>query len=148
MDPFVMNFDEHKHSIYESLIEIFGKEFSSLIKKRYDNICYVPYVNYVGIHSYYRFLIACKSKQLTLKFFKISGIDISKYNITNYADELPEDLKTKANNLIGGDYAFEPLFSDAPGGFKSFIPKYADYYTKDEVKLAPYIIRINNTTIY
>jgi hypothetical protein len=133
MDPFVMNFDEYKYSIYESLIEIFGKEFSSLIKKRYDNICYVPYVNYVGIHSYYRFLIACKSKQLTLKFFKITGIDISKYNITNYADELPEDLKTKANNLIGGDYAFEPLFSDAPGGFKSFIPRYANDYTKDYI---------------
>ena len=33
MDPFVMNFDEYKYSISESLIEIFGKEFSSLIKK-------------------------------------------------------------------------------------------------------------------
>ena len=28
MDPFVMNFDEYKYSIYESLIEIFGKGYT------------------------------------------------------------------------------------------------------------------------
>ena len=53
MDPFVMNFDEYKYSIYESLIEIFGKEFSSLIKKRYDNISI--HISSLNFHSLFLF---------------------------------------------------------------------------------------------
>ena len=64
MNPYTLNFNQYKPIILDAIIEVYGSEFSSLITKRYNNICYVPYVNYQGIHDYYRFLIKCKSKEL------------------------------------------------------------------------------------
>lgn len=131
MNPYTLNFNQYKPIILDAIIEVYGNEFSSLITKRYNNICYVPYVNYQGIHDYYRFLIKCKSKELSLKFLQIAGIDISKYNITSYADPLPDELLEKVRGLLGGDYTFEPLFRDAPDCFKAFIPKFKEDYTSD-----------------
>ena len=131
MNPFTLNFNQYKPIILDAIIEVYGSEFSSLITKRYNNICYVPYVNYQGIHDYYRFLIKCKSKELSLKFLQIVGIDTSKYNITSYADPLPDELLEKVRGLLGGDYTFELLYRDAPDTFKAFIPKYISEYTSD-----------------
>ena len=133
MNPFTLDFHKYKSIILDAIIEVYGKEFSSLIQKRYEAIYYVPYVNYQGIEDYYRFLINCKSKELTIKFLKIVGIDTSKYKITSYADELPTDLKEKAKNIFGGDHIFEPLFRNAPDSFKAFIPKYNKDYTEDYI---------------
>ena len=152
MNPYTLNFNQYKSIILDAIIEVYGSEFSSLITKRYNNICYVPYVNYQGIHDYYRFLIKCKSKELSLKFLQIAGVDISKYNITSYADPLPDELLEKVRGLLGGDYTFEPLYRDAPDTFKAFIPKYISEYTSDfilenKLKFINEIKRVGTPTI-
>ena len=152
MNPYTLNFNQYKPVILEALIEVYGSEFSSLITKRYNNICYVPYVNHQGIHDYYRFLIKCKSKELSLKFLQIVGIDTSKYNITSYADPLPDELLEKVRGLLGGDYTFEPLYRDAPDTFKAFIPKFKEDYTSDfilenKLKFINEIKRVGTPTI-
>ena len=133
MNPYTLDFTENKNDILDALIEVYGSEFISLIQKRYNLIYFVPYVNYEGINSYYRFLVSCKSRELSLKMLKIVGVDVNKYDINNYADEFDGELKDICEKLLGGSYLFEPLFRDTPYGFRSFIGKYNDGYTDDYI---------------
>lgn len=133
MNPFTLDFSEHKKEVLDSLLEVFGSKFTSLIKDRYEHIYFVPYVNYEGINSYYRFLIACKSRELSLRMLKIIGVNIDKYGVTSFADEFDGELKDICEKMLGGSYAFEPLFQDTPHGFRSFIGKYIDGYSDDYV---------------
>lgn len=134
MNPYTLDFSKHKKDIQDSLIEVFGKEFASLIKERFKLCYFVPYVNPEGINSYYRFLIDCKSKEFALKMLEIIGIDVDRYQVINYADDFSDELKDLCENLIGGYYSFEKLFFDTPTGFKSFIPKYMDGYPDDYIR--------------
>ncbi len=131
MDPYKLEFSEYNDDVIETLIEVYGDEYASLIQRRYNLIYFVPYVNYEGINSYYRFLLSCKSKDYALKMLKIIGIDVDKYQVTNYADDFGDELKDLCEKVIGGSYTFEPLFRDTPYGFKSFISKYQDGYSDD-----------------
>ena len=136
MNPYTLDFSKYNNDIVDALVEVYGDEFSSLIDKRYGLIYFV---NYEGINSYYRFLISCKSRELSLKMLKIIGVDVDKYQVTNYADEFDGELKDICEKLLGGSYAFEPLFYDTPYGFRAFIGRYNDGYTDDyilEQKLA------------
>lgn len=133
MNPYTLDFTENKNDILDALIEVYGLEFTSLIQKRFNLIYFVPYVNYEGINSYYRFLVSCKSRELSLKMLKIVGVDVNKYDINNYADEFDGELKDICEKLLGGSYLFEPLFRDTPYGFRSFIGKYNDGYTDDYI---------------
>lgn len=133
MDPFTLDFSNNKNEILEALVEVYGDEFASLIKKRFEYIYFVPYVNYEGINSYYRFLISSKSRELSLKMLKIIGVDVDKYQVTNYADEFGGELKEICENLLGGSYSFEPLFYDTPYGFRAFIGKYNSGYSDDYI---------------
>lgn len=133
MNPYTLDFSKYNNDIVDALVEVYGDEFSSLIDKRYNLIYFVPYVNYEGINSYYRFLIACKSKELSLKMLKIIGVDVDKYQVTNYADDFDGELKDVCEKLLGGSYSFEPLFHDTPYGFRAFIGKYNDGYTDDYI---------------
>ena len=80
MNPFTLNID-NKNDILKALVKVFGEDYASIIEKRFNSIYFVPYVNYEGIGSYYRFLISCKSRELCLKMLKIIGIDVSIYNV-------------------------------------------------------------------
>ena len=132
MDPFALKF-EHRNEILNALIKVFGEEFAPVIEKRFNSIYYVPYVNYEGIGAYYRFLISCKSRELSLKMLKIIGVDVSKYNVVSYADEFSDELKNLCEKLLGGPYVFEKIFQDSPYRFNSFIPKYCSDYTQDYI---------------
>lgn len=132
MNPFTLNID-NKNDILKALVKVFGEDYASIIEKRFNSIYFVPYVNYEGIGSYYRFLISCKSRELCLKMLKIIGIDLSKYKINSLADEFSDELKDICDKLLGGSYAFESIFHDSPYGFKSFIPKCTADYSRDYI---------------
>ena len=129
MNPFTLDFSANKNEILDSLIQVFGKKFASLIKRRFELIYFVPYVNYDGINSYYRFLIGCKSKELSLKMLKLIGINVDKYDVTSYADDFSDELNEICNQLLGGSYSFETLFDDTPYGFRAFIDEYSYGYS-------------------
>ena len=133
MNPYTLDFSENKMNILDALIEVYGDDYSKLISDRFNLIYFTPYVNYEGINSYYRFLIGCKSRELALKMLNVVGVNVDKYEVTNYADEFNEELKNICEKLIGGSYSFEPLFSDTPYGFRSFISKYNTGYSDDYI---------------
>ena len=133
MNPYTLDFSENKMNILDALIEVYGDDYSKLITERFNLIYFTPYVNYEGINSYYRFLIGCKSRELSLKMLNVVGVNVDKYNVSNYADEFNEELKNICEKLIGGSYSFEPLFSDTPYGFRSFISKYNTGYSDDYI---------------
>ena len=133
MNPYTLDFSENKNDILDALIEVYGDDYSKLITERFNLIYFTPYVNYEGINSYYRFLIGCKSRELSLKMLRVVGVNVDKYNVSNFADEFNEELKNICEKLVGGSYSFEPLFSDTPYGFRAFISKYNTGYSDDYI---------------
>ena len=133
MNPFTLDFSKYKEDILMALLEVYGNNYSSLIEERFNSIYFVPYVDYLGIKAYYDFLCSCESRKLTLEMLKIIGIDIEKYNVTNYADEFTGELKNICHDLLGGSCLFEDFFINRPNGFKAFFSKYADGYSEDTI---------------
>ncbi len=133
MNPYTLDFSKYGDDILEALFEVYGDEYLSVIQKRFNLIYFVPYVNYEGINAYYRFLLDCKSKELSLKMLKIIGIDVDKYGVTNYADSFSDELREICEKIIGGSYSFKNIFRDTAYGFKSFISKYCDGYSEDYI---------------
>lgn len=95
MNPYTLDYSEYKNDILDVLVEVYGYEFESVIRSCFNLIYSVLYVNYEGLNSYYRFLLSCKSRELSLKMLKIIGVDVDKYRVTNYADEFCEELRDK-----------------------------------------------------
>lgn len=133
MNPFTLDFFKHKQDILDALVEVYGNDYASLITKRFNLIYFVPYVNYEGINAYYRFLASSKSRELSLLMLKIIGIDIEEYGVTTYADDFCPKLSKLCEDLLGGSYCFDAIFQDSPYGFKSFIDKYGEDYSKEHI---------------
>lgn len=133
MDAFNVNISYDKQDIIDALIDVFGMGYTSMIINRFNNIYLVPYVNYNGAHSYHRFLMSSKSRMMCIKFLKIIGIDVDKYNVTSFADDFPKELEELCEGLFGGSWIFEKIMQDTPVGCKSFSDKYNQGYTNDYI---------------
>lgn len=133
MDAFNVNISYDKQDIIDALIDVFGMEYTSMIINRFNNIYLVPYVNYNGAYSYHRFLMSSKSRMMSIKFLKIIGIDVDKYNVTSFADDFPKELEELCEGLLGGSWIFEKIMQDTPAGCKSFSDKYNQGYTNDYI---------------
>lgn len=133
MEAFNVNISYHKQDIIDALIDVLGVGYISMIINRINNIYLVPYVNYNGSYSYYRFLMSCKSKMMCIKFLRIIGIDTDKYNVTSYADDFPKELEELCEGLLGGSWIFEKIMQDTPAGCKAFSDKFNQGYTSDYI---------------
>lgn len=133
MDAFNVNISCDKQDIIDALIDVFGMGYTSMIINRFNNIYLVPYVNYNGAYSYHRFLMSSKSRMMSIKFLKIIGIDVDKYNVTSFADDFPKELEELCESLLGGSWIFEKIMQDTPAGCKSFSDKYNQGYTNDYI---------------
>ena len=133
MDAFNVNISYDKQDIIDALIDVFGMGYTSMIINRFNNIYLVPYVNYNGAYSYHRFLMSSKSRMMSIKFLKIIGIDVDKYNVTSFADDFPKELEELCEGLLGGSWIFEKIMQDTPAGCKSFSDKYNQGYTNDYI---------------
>lgn len=133
MDAFNVNISCDKQDIIDALIDVFGMGYTSMIINRFNNIYLVPYVNYNGAYSYHRFLMSSKSRMMSIKFLKIIGIDVDKYNVTSFADDFPKELEELCEGLLGGSWIFEKIMQDTPAGCKSFSDKYNQGYTNDYI---------------
>lgn len=133
MDAFNVNISYDKQDIIDALIDVFGMGYTSMIINRFNNIYLVPYVNYNGAYSYHRFLMSSKSRMMCIKFLKIIGIDVDKYNVTSFADDFPKELEELCEGLLGGSWIFEKIMQDTPAGCKSFSDKYNQGYTNDYI---------------
>lgn len=133
MEAFNIDIKYNQQDIIDALIDVLGREYTSMIINRFSNIYLVPYIDYNGAYSYHRFLMSCKSKMMSIKFLKIIGIDVSKYNVTSYADDFPKELEELCEGILGGSWVFEKVMQDSPVGFKSFIDKYTSGHTDDYI---------------
>ena len=107
MDALTLDFSKYYNDIIEALKEVYGHEYGDIIEERFKSIEITTYANKSGIFHYYAFLERAKSKELCIKFLNRIGIDTSKYNITNYADEFPEEVKELIKDYLYGEFAFE-----------------------------------------
>lgn len=88
--------------IIDVYTKVFGEEYRDIITKRLKNTVFIMYNNLEGMKEYVIFLKECKRKELSVKFLEEIGIDVSKYHIKSYAEELDEELKKIINEYIGG----------------------------------------------
>lgn len=89
--------------IMDAFAEVYGKEYTELIKQRENRNCYIIYKDADGINNYISFLEDCKAKELSIKFLERIGIDISEFKQESYAKELDENL-SKLIEIYLGDY--------------------------------------------
>lgn len=133
MDPFNIDYRAYESEIIDALIDVFGIDYASIITKRIKNVYFAPYVNAYGNYSYYRFLMSCKSKMMCIRFLKFIGVDVSKYQVTSFADDLPKGLEELCEKYLGSVSAFERIFHDSPLSFKSFKEECSKSYTDDYI---------------
>lgn len=106
MNPFTLDFSKYYDDIISVLKEVFGHEYSDIIEERFRSAEITTYCNVPGIKAYYNFLVDCKSRELCIKFLERIGIDVSKYNVTNYADNFTGELL----DLVNGYLFFYDMF--------------------------------------
>lgn len=120
MNPYTLDFSKYYDDIVSVLKTIFGYEYSSIIDERFQNIVITTYSNKEGIKAYHSFLEDSKSRELCIKFLERIGIDLSEFNITNYADRFTGKLEKLVNKYLEGYFAFKGTFQVFPDTFRAF----------------------------
>lgn len=87
--------------IIDAFAKVYRQKDPKLIEQRI-NKAYIYTNNHVGgVENYLWYLLECKQKELAIKFLKMIGLDISKYQTENYAEELDEDINNLIKKYIG-----------------------------------------------
>lgn len=124
MDPLKIDFKKYENEIIDAITEVYGLEYYEIIKKRFYEIIFIPYINRIGIGAYHSYLESCKAKELSLEFLSLLGIDINNYDIQTLESPLPEKIKELCYGYLGSVFSFEEYILDDDVGFKSFLEKY------------------------
>ena len=99
MDILKMNFDDSIPDIIDAYTEVFGEKYRDNIAERLNFSKNVYYFSYMGIKSYYEFLL--NSKKEELKFHFLVQLGLTKDREFNCFDGLTEEEKELIhNNLI------------------------------------------------
>ncbi len=141
-DPYTLEFSKYNNDIVDALVEVYGDEFSSLIDKRFELIYFVPYVNYEGINSYYRFLKARLKGNFTCLTDYVGEENFDELNdIIDYTDLLIEKgladklREQKNDDEIVIDYHKQLL------RLKDVLRKINEFYEKSSSLYDEYIFR-------
>ena len=93
------------------------KETRFMLKK---DGCVPYYLSEKEYEEFVEILKRAKTKELEKALIVLSDT----FGIDKTVDIVEEELNALCENLLGGNYSFESLFTDTPYGFRSFISKY------------------------
>ena len=115
-----INIQSYIQNIIDAYTKIFGKEYKKIIEEKVKLTEVITYNTERGIKNYVIFLEDCKVRELSIKFLKEIGIDVSSLEGKSYAEEVPNNIKKLINGYIGGYSVFSYIPESNILGIRAF----------------------------
>ena len=121
----ILNIDvkDYIPNVIEAYIKIFGEEYRDIIQERINSAKIITYKTEQGIEDYVIFLENCKARELSIKFLKEIGVDVSCLEGKSYTEEVPSNIKRLISEYIGGYSGFTYLPEQNYIGIRAFDKK-------------------------
>lgn len=118
----ILNIDVKNYipNVIEAYIKIFGEEYRDIIQERINSAKIITYRTEYGIREYVIFLENCKARELSIKFLKEIGVDVSCLEGKSYTEEVPSNIKRLISEYIGGYSGFTYLPEHNYIGIRAF----------------------------
>lgn len=126
MDSFKINIEKYLEEIIDIYIKIFGNQYRNIIEERVRSTEFIEYNTEQSVRSYIFFLENCKAQELSIKFLREIGIDVSSLEGKTYTEELPGDIRRLIREYIGGISGFTYLPEHNTLGIRAFDKKVQD----------------------
>ena len=126
MDSFKINIEKYLEDIINVYVKIFGEQYRKIIEERVRSTEFIEYNTEQSVRSYIFFLENCKAQELSIKFLRKIGIDISSIEGKTYTEELPSDIRRLIREYIGGISGFTYLPEHNTLGIRAFDKKVQD----------------------
>ena len=120
MDSLKINIEEYLEDIINVYVKIFGEQYKSIIEERIRGTEFIEYKTEESVRNYIFFLENCKAQELSIKFLKEIGIDVSSLEGKPYTEELPDDIRKLIREYIGGISGFTYLPEENTLGIRAF----------------------------
>ena len=120
MDSLKINIEKYLEDIINVYVKIFGEQYRSIIEERIRGTEFIEYKTEESVRSYIFFLENCKAQELSIKFLKEIGIDVSSLEGKPYTEELPNDIRKLIREYIGGISGFTYLPEQNTLGIRAF----------------------------
>lgn len=120
MDSLKINIEKYLEDIINVYVKIFGEQYRSIIEERIRGTEFIEYKTEESVRSYIFFLENCKAQELSIKFLKEIGIDVSSLEGKPYTEELPDDIRKLIREYIGGISGFTYLPEENTLGIRAF----------------------------
>ena len=118
----ILNIDvkDYIPNVIEAYIKVFGEEYRDIIQERINSAKIITYKTEQGIENYVIFLENCKARELSIKFLKEKGVDVSCLEGKSYTEEVPSNIKRLISEYIGGYSGFICLPEQNYIGIRAF----------------------------
>lgn len=126
MDSFKINIEKYLEDIINVYVKIFGEQYRKIIEERIKSTEFIEYNTEQSVRSYIFFLENCKAQELSIKFLREIGIDVSSLEGKTYTEELPGDIRRLIREYIGGISGFTYLPEHNTLGIRAFDKKVQD----------------------
>ena len=126
MDSFKINIEKYLENIINVYVKIFGEQYRKIIEERVRSTEFIEYNTEQSVRSYIFFLENCKAQELSIKFLREIGIDVSSLEGKTYTEELPGDIRRLIREYIGGISGFTYLPEHNTLGIRAFDKKVQD----------------------
>lgn len=126
MERLKINIEEYLEEIIDIYIKIFGNQYRNIIEERVRSTEFIEYNTEQSVRSYIFFLENCKAQELSIKFLREIGIDVSSLEGKTYTEELPGDIRRLIREYIGGISGFTYLPEHNTLGIRAFDKKVQD----------------------
>ena len=126
MERIKINIEEYLEEIIYIYIKIFGNQYRNIIEERVRSTEFIEYNTEQSVRSYIFFLENCKAQELSIKFLREIGIDVSSLEGKTYTEELPGDIRRLIREYIGGISGFTYLPEHNTLGIRAFDKKVQD----------------------
>ena len=126
MEKLKINIEEYLEEIIDIYIKIFGNQYRNIIEERVRSTEFIEYNTEQSVRSYIFFLENCKAQELSIKFLREIGIDVSSLEGKTYTEELPGDIRRLIREYIGGISGFTYLPEQNTLGIRAFDKKVQD----------------------
>ena len=103
----LFNIEELLPYVIEAYTHVYGEEYRQLINDRVNNACINVYEDIVGLNDYVSYLLACKKRELAIRFLEAIGEDFSFYGKDNYSERLDEKTNSIISNYFSLFWAFD-----------------------------------------
>lgn len=120
MDSLKINIEKYLEDIINVYVKIFGEQYRSIIEERIRGTEFIEYKTEESVRNYIFFLENCKAQELSIKFLKEIGIDVSSLEGKPYTEELPDDIRKLIREYIGGISGFTYLPEENILGIRAF----------------------------